>query len=263
VLKPIVTALFSLITLIPVLSTANSNAKIFTNIDGQVNARLVITPTLNGKYFIHFSNFGHEFDNKTYLYNKSYKEEDGRKTYFYTMAGTSTINFRSLGKTMLIHGSTREYSEVTLAGENPFKMIFVSKADISTIRFVKAKYLRTQGLLESKIAVKKLVNKAVLDFHNKCHKKLSVKIHWTEFISHKQKTTPGMAHAYINSLTQICQSNIRYRKAVNNITAIEFRLSKNPGKDKLAKTNNTITVYIDALTPNVHHTSKSKMRDIL
>ncbi len=259
--RPIATLLIGLILLIPALTNANSEAKLFTSINGQVNARLVIVPTLNGKYFLHFSHFGHKFDKNTYLYDKVYKEDNGKKIYFYTMTGTAIINFRYSGKTILIYGSNREYSEVILSGENPFKMIFTRKADLHTIRYVKAQYLRTQGLLESKIAAKKLIKKSITNFHNKCHKKLNVKIIWSEFISSEQKTTPGMAHAYINSLTKLCQQD-DHRTAVNKINAIIFRLSKKSGKDTVVKANNTMTIYISELSPNIHHTSYQKIKQV-
>jgi len=251
-----------LIMLFPTLVVAEVKAKIFLGINGQVNARLIVVP-YKGKYLLHFSNFEHAFDKKTYLYNKVFKEKGAKKGDHYVMTGTQITSFNSLGKSTLIRGTIREYSEVHLHGKSPYKMVFAGIADPSAIRDAKAQYALTQGIFESKIAVKKHIQKAVSAFHKSCHKKLSIKVSWDEFKSNQQKTTPGLAHAYINSLAQVCKVDKDYAEAVKQIHIIEFRLSKKSGKDKLTKKANTIIIYINAQVPNVHHTSFQKIKDVL
>ncbi|VAW82175.1 hypothetical protein MNBD_GAMMA12-1017 [hydrothermal vent metagenome] len=252
-----------LLMLLPILAVAQSKAKIFTSINGNVNARLIVSPYMDGKYLIQFKNFEHHFDNKTFLYDKVFINNNKVKGYHYVMTGTEIISFKSLGKSILVRGSTTEYSEVLLNHKMPYKMIFSGTPDKLEIGNVRAQYVITQGILENKIAIKKNIQITMARFHKKCHKNLSIKIDWDNFISNKQKTTPGMATAYIESLMQVCQIDKDYREAVNKINSIEFKLSKTPGKDKLTKTDNTITIYIDTQIPNIQFTSFSKIKNIL
>ncbi len=253
----------SLILLLPIGVVAQSKAKVFTSINGNVNARLMITPYMDGQYLIQFKNFEHPFDNKTFLYDKVFINTDKVKGYHYVMTGTQITSVKSLGKSILVRGSTTEYSEVLLNNRRPYKMIFGGAASRLEIDSARAQYVITQGILENKIAIKKYLQTTIAQFHKKCHKNLSVKIDWDTFVSNNQKTTPGMANAYIKSLIRVCQIDKDYRQAVNKINSLEFTLSKTPGKDKLTKTDNTIIIYIDAQIPNVQFTSFRKIKSIL
>ncbi len=90
------------------------------------------------------------------------------------------------------------------------------------VRQVESQYLRTQGILESRIAAKKKIQTAPDDFHKNCHSKLKVEIDWKIFESAQQKTTPGMAYAYLTSFSRVCMIDKDHLAAVKKSSDIRI-----------------------------------------
>lgn len=246
---------------IPSASAAES-AKIFHSINGQVNARLVVVPFSKGKYLLQFSKFEHEIDNKTFLYNKILIGQGDSRGAQFKMTGGHEVHFTSFGKSILVKGSTRDYSEVHLSGKKPIKMLYVKNAEPSIAQKVKAQYLETQGIFESKVDTKRHLQKSVNYFKKKCHPNLGIEVDWSSFEFVKQKTAAGMAHSYIKSLADVCKIDKDYHAAALNIKKILIKPSKT-GKDKLKITGHIITLLISTQVPNVQRTSFKKMKDLL
>ncbi len=240
------------------------SAKVFKSINGQVNASLVVVPYDKNKFLLQYKNFEHKYDNKTFLYTKTFKARGTNSGSRYHMTGTGGTNFMSLGKKTLIKGSVREYSEVTLTGKTPVKMIFVKNAETATIQQIKAQYLKTQGILKTKVAAQKHIQVAVNQFNKKCRANLAVEIDWKGFESITQTTTPGMAYAYIKALERVCAIDEDYGSAARKIQTLVFKPSKIPGKDKLINIAGTrIKIFFNAQVANISVTSYRKFKEIL
>jgi len=260
-IKMIATVLIALSIQLPSSSAAES-AKIFHSINGQVNARLVVVPFSKGKYLLQFSKFEHNIDNKTFLYDKIFVGQGDSRGAQFKMTGGQEIHFTSFGKSILVKGSTRDYSEVHLTGKNSVKMIFVKNAEPAIAQQVKTQYLQTQGIFESKVVTKRHLQKSLDYFKKKCHSKLGIEVDWKSFESIKQKTAAGLGHSYIKSLADVCKIDKDYNAAALKIHKIMIKPSKT-GKDKLIRTGDKITVFVSTKVPNVQYTSFNKMKDIL
>ena len=237
---------------------AEVSSKVFTSYEAQYDASIIIIPKEKSElYYIKFLGFENDYDGDVLLYTKN-KTSDG---YAYQLSGMPTItNVRDNQYRTSINGTWTPYLEVFLGDDSITRVIYNGRVDIVEERKIKQQYLDRQLTVISKVAARKLINKAQQELNNSCVVNIDVEVDWAAFKI--DKITPAKTAAYLRALSQICILDSDYLNAVKVIQKITVIPSESGTQHQAQLVGNELTLKIGKDVPNLKETSYALLFEI-
>jgi len=244
-------------------SYATELAKHYKSFDTDYVGNAYVIPYHDDQYLIYYNGFEHPIDGKVHLVEKSDNGIDNGQ-YVYQMPNLNMTHFHSKGNSTLTHGSLHPYFEVYLADKPMTKVVYYGRVSPQKVRDIKKIYLTQQGLLESKVAVKKAIKQAKSKLTVACDgSSVTTKIDWASFAKGKQKTTPGMLVGFIHSMATLCEEDSDYKEAINDIKTINVNLAKQSDKPAISLTDDTLSISLDKQMSNIPQISYKLLTELL